>query len=76
MRFWLSDPRIGWFRPNVSFGPEDFRRKRRPVAPPEVIEPAVSYIAPDPIDRLYDAFLRLDRAQRSRFHKLIWRDRR
>jgi len=74
MRFWLSGPRIGWFRPGASFSGADFRRKRRPVAPVEA--PAVSYIAPDPVDRLYAAFLQLDRAQRSRFHKLIWRDRR
>ena len=32
MRFWLSGPRIGWFRPGVSFGPEDFRRRPRPSA--------------------------------------------
>lgn len=65
----------GLFRPGVSFGPEDWRRKRRPIAPVEAIEAAVSYIEPDPVDRLYRAFLRLDRRQRSRLRSLIWRDR-
>jgi len=27
MRLWLSGPRIGWFRPGISIGPEDIRRR-------------------------------------------------
>lgn len=26
MRFWIAGPRLGWFRPGVSFGRSDFRR--------------------------------------------------
>lgn len=30
MRFWISGPRLGWFRPGVSFGRSDFRRAAEP----------------------------------------------
>jgi hypothetical protein len=57
MRFWLSAPRAGWFRPSVSSGPEDLRRKRwRPVI--------VTEQRADPVELLYEAFGRLDLHER------------
>ena len=43
MRFWLSGPRIfgGLVRPGVSFGPEDLRARRVPVAALERARKAV-----------------------------------
>jgi hypothetical protein len=65
MRFWLSGPRIGWFRPGVSFGPEDFRRKPRPGAP-VVLEP-------DSVERVYRAYLQLVPEERRRLLRRIAR---
>ena len=40
MRFWISGPRIGFFRPGVSFGASDFRRSRGGGAPAAQEAPA------------------------------------
>jgi hypothetical protein len=53
------------FRPGVSFGPEDFRRKRRAPAPFIVTEQRA-----DVVDLVYRAFRPLDFDQRQR---LLWR---
>jgi hypothetical protein len=73
MRFWLSGPRMfgGLFRPGVGFGPEDFRRRRRPSASIIVLEQHA-----DPVELVYQAFLRLDSEQRARLRRRVesrWR---
>ena len=69
MRFSLSGPRIGWFRPGVSFGPEDFRRKRRRLA-------IVTERHADPVDLVFEAFRRLDPGERQRLRLRIARSAR
>jgi hypothetical protein len=63
MRFWLSAPTIGSFRPGISFGPEDFRRKRR-------LPDIVTEWHADLVDLVFEAFRRLDPGEKQR---LRWR---
>ena len=68
MRFWISKPRMfgGLIRP-VSFGPANFNRRRcRAVAPVIVLEQHA-----DPVELVYQAFLRLDSEQRARLRRRI-----
>jgi hypothetical protein len=55
MRFWIISPRIGWFRRGVSFGADDFRRRRQPPAPFIVTEQRA-----EPVELVYQSFRRLD----------------
>jgi hypothetical protein len=61
MRFWIDFPRLGPFRAGVLFGSGDLGRRRRPPHPVIVTEQHA-----DPVELVFQAFLRLDREQRVR----------
>jgi hypothetical protein len=61
MRFWIEFPRVGPFRPGVLLGSRDVGRRRRLPHPVIVTEQHA-----DPVDLVFQAFLRLDREQRVR----------
>jgi hypothetical protein len=61
MRFWIDFPRVGPFRPGVVSGSGDVGRRRRLPHPVIVTEQHA-----DPVELVFQAFLRLDREQRAR----------
>jgi hypothetical protein len=61
MRFWIDFPRLGTFRPGLLFGSGDVGRRRRPPHPVIVTEQRA-----DPVELVFQAFLRLDPEQRAR----------
>lgn len=61
MRLWIDFQRLGAFRPGVLFGSGDVGRRRRPLHPVIVTEQHA-----DPVELVFQAFLRLDREQRVR----------
>ena len=61
MRFWIDFPHLEKFRPGVLFGSADVGRKRRPLHPIIVTERHA-----DPVELVFQAFLRLDHEQRAR----------
>lgn len=66
MRFWIDFPRLGPFRPAVLLGSGNVDRGRRPSHPVIVTEQHA-----DPVELLFQAFLRLDREQRVRLVQLL-----
>jgi hypothetical protein len=66
MGIWISRFRVGRFRPGISLGREDFRRRRAPPDAVVVIEPPA-----DPVDRVFRDFIRLDSDQRARLLRRI-----
>jgi len=60
MRFWIDFPRVGPFRPGVLFGLGDIGGSRRSPHPVIVTEQHA-----DPVELVFQAFLRLDREQRA-----------
>ncbi len=69
MRFWIDFPRLSPFRPGVLFGSGDVGGRRRPPHPVIVTEQHA-----DPVELVFQAFLRLDRGQRARLaERLKWR---
>ena len=60
MRFWIDFPRLSPFRPGMLFGSGDLGG-RRPPHPVIVTEQHA-----DPVELVFQAFLRLDREQRAR----------
>jgi hypothetical protein len=61
MRFWTDFPRVGPFRPGTLFGSGDAGRRGRSPHPFIVTEQHA-----DPVELVFQAFLRLDREQRAR----------
>jgi hypothetical protein len=69
MRFRIDFPRLTTFRPGVLFGLGDVGRMHRPPHPVIVTERHA-----DPVELVFQAFLRLDREQRARLaQRLKWR---
>jgi hypothetical protein len=69
MRFWIDFPRLGPFRPGVLFGLGDIGGSRRSPHPVIVTEQHA-----DPVELVFQAFLRLDPEQRVRLvQRLKWR---
>ena len=69
MRFWIDFPRLGPFRPGVLFGSGDIGGSRHPPRPVIVTEQQA-----DPVELVFQAFLRLNREQRARLvRRLKWR---
>jgi hypothetical protein len=69
MRFRIDFPRLTTFRPGVLFGLGDVGRIHRPPHPVIVTEQHA-----DPVELVFQAFLRLDREQRARLaQRLKWR---
>ena len=66
MRFWIDFPRLGTFRLGLLFGSGDVGRRRHPSHPVIVTEQRA-----DPVELVFQAFLRLDREQRARLAKRL-----
>ena|SRR5579872_353647 len=70
MRFWIGFPRLPPLGPAELFGSGDFGRRRRPLHPVIVTEQHA-----DPVELVFQAFLRLEPEQRARLIqrlKLRW----
>ena len=67
MRFWIDFPRVGPFRPGVLFGSGDVGRGRRSSRPFIVTEQHA-----DPVELVFQVFLRLDREQRARLERDLY----
>jgi hypothetical protein len=69
MRFWIDFPSLSPFRLAVLFGSGDVGGRRPPPHPVIVTEQHA-----DPVELVFQAFLRLDRGQRARLaQRLKWR---
>jgi hypothetical protein len=69
VRFSIGFPRLGRLRPGVLFGSGDFGRRRPPPHPVIVTEQHA-----DPVELIFQAFLRLEPEQRARLiQRLKWR---
>jgi len=66
MPSWIDFPRFGPFRPGALFGSGDAGRRRRSPRPVIVTEKHA-----DPVELVFQAFLRLDREQRARLFQRL-----